>query len=372
MGYFGKTKDCGYIYRKLTKSMENLKIHYDNTVRDEVGNIIQYTYGGNCFNTDYMEKQSFDIILLSKKDFENKYKWDNINVNKSITKYISNEFKNLKNIRKYYRNLHYYNDTELHLPINTIRFIKQSKLQRNGDTLVDFEYYFKQIKLINKLNYSNDKNKIIKNINNYSIKLMKDLIFSKLSSKIIIQYEKLTTEQFDWVINKIIKTFYQSICEPGSSVGSIAGQSISEPTTQLSIGYTDEIIYRKNDKICKKQIGEFIDEFINNNPDREIIKNITKTGNSSILPLTEEDGFQVPSMNIYGELEWKPLLELSRHPPGGDLLKITTENDNTVISTKAHTFMKKNNDIYKPVRGDTLKIGDDLPFLSNSFMTNIF
>ena len=40
-----KTSRSGYLQRCLIKHMEGLKVHYDNTVRDSDGSIIQFYYG---------------------------------------------------------------------------------------------------------------------------------------------------------------------------------------------------------------------------------------------------------------------------------------------------------------------------------------
>ncbi len=40
-----KTSETGYIQRRLMKSMEDIMVKYDGTVRDATGNIIQFLYG---------------------------------------------------------------------------------------------------------------------------------------------------------------------------------------------------------------------------------------------------------------------------------------------------------------------------------------
>ena len=40
-----KTSQTGYIQRRLIKSMEDLKVDYDMTVRNNKNKIIQFTYG---------------------------------------------------------------------------------------------------------------------------------------------------------------------------------------------------------------------------------------------------------------------------------------------------------------------------------------
>ena len=40
-----KTSRSGYLQRCLIKHLEGLSVHYDQTVRDSDGSVIQFTYG---------------------------------------------------------------------------------------------------------------------------------------------------------------------------------------------------------------------------------------------------------------------------------------------------------------------------------------
>ena len=53
-----KTSQTGYIQRRLVKSLEDLKVEYDMTVRNSKNKIIQYRYGDDSFDTVNVEKQS--------------------------------------------------------------------------------------------------------------------------------------------------------------------------------------------------------------------------------------------------------------------------------------------------------------------------
>lgn len=50
-----KTAETGYMQRRLVKSLEDLCVHYDMTVRNSVGDIIQLLYGGDGLDPTYME-----------------------------------------------------------------------------------------------------------------------------------------------------------------------------------------------------------------------------------------------------------------------------------------------------------------------------
>ena len=53
-----KTSQTGYIQRRLVKGMEDLKICYDNTVRNNKNKIVQFKYGDDGFDATKVENQS--------------------------------------------------------------------------------------------------------------------------------------------------------------------------------------------------------------------------------------------------------------------------------------------------------------------------
>ena len=51
-----KTSQTGYIQRRLIKGLEDLKVEYDMTVRNNQNKIIRYSYGEDGFDTVKVEK----------------------------------------------------------------------------------------------------------------------------------------------------------------------------------------------------------------------------------------------------------------------------------------------------------------------------
>ena len=40
-----RTPKSGYLYRRLSNAMQDLKVNYDGSVRDAAGKIVQFSYG---------------------------------------------------------------------------------------------------------------------------------------------------------------------------------------------------------------------------------------------------------------------------------------------------------------------------------------
>ena len=52
-----KTANSGYIQRRLVKALEDLTIHYDNTVRNCTGSVVQFLYGEDGMDGVAIERQ---------------------------------------------------------------------------------------------------------------------------------------------------------------------------------------------------------------------------------------------------------------------------------------------------------------------------
>ncbi|XP_041970102.1 DNA-directed RNA polymerase III subunit RPC1 [Aricia agestis] len=50
-----KTAETGYLQRRLVKSLEDLVLHYDMTVRNATGDVVQFRYGSDGLDPSYME-----------------------------------------------------------------------------------------------------------------------------------------------------------------------------------------------------------------------------------------------------------------------------------------------------------------------------
>jgi len=56
-----RTPKSGYLYRRLSNAMQDLKIDYDDTVRDASGKIIQFSYGEDCLDVSKTKNGVIDV-----------------------------------------------------------------------------------------------------------------------------------------------------------------------------------------------------------------------------------------------------------------------------------------------------------------------
>jgi DNA-directed RNA polymerase subunit A' len=59
-----RTPKSGYLYRRLANAMQDLKVEYDETVRDASGKIIQFKYGEDGIDVSKSEKGTINIKKL--------------------------------------------------------------------------------------------------------------------------------------------------------------------------------------------------------------------------------------------------------------------------------------------------------------------
>ena len=70
------TSETWYIQRHIIKSMEDIMVKYGRTVRNSLGDVIQFLYGEDGMDVVWIESQNLESLKMKKKDFENAYKYE--------------------------------------------------------------------------------------------------------------------------------------------------------------------------------------------------------------------------------------------------------------------------------------------------------
>ena len=243
-----KTSQTGYIQRKLVKAMEDLKVHYDLSVRSSSGTIIQYVYGSDGMNSIYVESQPLLVTKLSltgQNSIDTKFLLDeSISWQKYLTKpclkgmkgnqdKLNTYFKNILNSREYIINEIFQGEPEnnINYPIHMQRIITNicglPKLNHNKlSDISPLDILSLNKKLKGKLNIPSIFN---------NISLLHILIDIHLSPKILIFEYAITKERYTQISLLIEQQFYKSLVVPGEMVGPVAAQSIGEPATQMTL-----------------------------------------------------------------------------------------------------------------------------------------
>ncbi|KAL3846325.1 hypothetical protein ACJIZ3_003728 [Penstemon smallii] len=230
-----KTSETGYIQRRLVKAMEDIMVKYDGTVRNSLGDVIQFLYGEDGMDSVWIESQPLESLKLKKSDFNNMYKYEIDNPNWNPNYMFSEAVEDLKTIREI-RSVfdaevqkleadRYQLGTEIAttgdnswpLPVNIRRLV----LNAQKTFKVDFRrpsdmHPMEIVEAVDKLQ---ERLKVVVGMLLFFFNI---LLRSALASKRVLKEYRLTRDAFEWVIGEI-----ESRC--------VAAQSIGEPATQMTL-----------------------------------------------------------------------------------------------------------------------------------------
>jgi len=248
-----KTSQTGYIQRRLIKGLEDLKVEYDMTVRNNKGKIIQFAYGDDGFDSTRGENQSVPLVSMTTEDIYLHYDIAGINDQHSdllniyskgtqtrlkkqraatkeiCQKYIDKMIEARKNvIESVFNNK---NDNNVTVPVSFQSIIAnaQGQLNLNSNSIVDitpleaFELIEEYFNKLQRLTYVQPKS------------LFEVLYFYYLNPKDLLVNKRFHRAGLIMMLENVVLRYKQAIVHPGEMVGVIAGQSIGEPTTQLTL-----------------------------------------------------------------------------------------------------------------------------------------
>ncbi|KAL7125949.1 hypothetical protein ABFS83_14G151200 [Erythranthe nasuta] len=253
-----KTSETGYIQRRLVKAMEDIMVKYDGTVRNSLGDVIQFLYGEDGMDAVWIESQPLESLKLKKSDFNDMYKYEIDNANWNPNYMLPEAVEDLKTIREI-RSVFDAEVTKLEvdrfqlgteiattgdnswpLPVN----IKRLVLNAQKTFKVDFRrpsdmHPMEIVEAVDKLQ---ERLKVVVGDDYLSTEAQKNatlffniLLRSALASKRVLKEYRLTREAFEWVIGEIESRFLQSLVAAGEMIGCVAAQSIGEPATQMTL-----------------------------------------------------------------------------------------------------------------------------------------
>ena len=234
-----KTADTGYIQRQLIKSMEDLTVQHDGTVRDANNNIIQFHYGEDGINPVKIEIQSYPIGNLSQEEIRNEFGMEQIDWSTVLQDGVIRE-NDAALITEFKEQVEYdqrmmvegvfqkksLDSGSVFAPVNLARWILNIKnrfgLKKNEKTDLTPSMVLTGIK------------KIIERTHNYHKIWCALLRFHLAPHKLIIK-ERFTKNAFEVLMELIVVTHMKSWVQPGDQVGIVAAQSIGEPATQMTL-----------------------------------------------------------------------------------------------------------------------------------------
>jgi DNA-directed RNA polymerase beta' subunit len=246
------TSQTGYIQRRLVKGLEDLKVEYDGTVRNNMGKIVQFTYGEDGVDTTRVENQNINLVNMSIEDIYMYY--DLIGLNDGENKdmlsiYTKETVKRFKTQREKTKAKFKASVDELikfrdELVTNVFKFKHEDAIKAP----VAFQYIIQNIQGqmnltatsavdITPLEFIETAEKTFAKLKSMFkvTRLFEIMYFYSLSPKELLIKKRFNTRAVALLMEHIVLAYKKSVVHPGEMVGVIAGQSIGEPTTQLTL-----------------------------------------------------------------------------------------------------------------------------------------
>jgi DNA-directed RNA polymerase beta' subunit/intein/homing endonuclease len=214
------TADSGYMQRQLVKTMEDLIVHHDGTVRDAGGLLVQFAYGDDGTSATKIENQPIGLGKMSDAEIREKFAVQDVGGEKSqafITKVIEDRDILIKNV--WGGRIEKVVQSAVHLPRLIANAVQQIGVSK--DASVSGAHVLETIdRIIAKTRPDN--------------RLWAALLRYHLNPN-EIKGLGLTTTAFDWLAEQIVIKHMKSWVAPGEMAGVIAAQSLGEPTTQMTL-----------------------------------------------------------------------------------------------------------------------------------------
>jgi DNA-directed RNA polymerase II subunit RPB1 len=248
-----KTSTTGYIQRRLIKGLEDLKVEYDMTVRNNRGKIIQFKYGDDGFDSTKAENQAIPLVGMSVEDVYLHYDIAGINDEKSdilriytkgtVTRMNKQKAETIKKTKSYIDKMldvrelivknifKYKNENTVKVPVAFQNIIAnvQGQIGLNSHSITDitpleaFELIEETFETIKQLLFAPPT------------PLFEILYYYYLSPRDLLVNKRFHRKGLQLLLETIVLKYKQALVHPGEMVGVIAGQSIGEPTTQLTL-----------------------------------------------------------------------------------------------------------------------------------------
>jgi len=252
-----KTAETGYIQRRLVKALEDVMVCYDGTVRNSLGDLIQFVYGEDGMDGAFIERQSIETFVLNNKEFEHNYRVDvtdpaggflpgvlQVGLDDSsleLQAKLDEEYSQLVEDRRLLREFIFpLSNPVIHLPVNLHRIVQNAiqifHIDRRKPSDLEPIYIVDAVKeLGHRLVVVRGEDSLSREAQANATLTFRMHLRATFASRRVLEKFHLNREAFEWVLGEVESKFNQSLVNPGEMCGTLAAQSIGEPATQMTL-----------------------------------------------------------------------------------------------------------------------------------------
>jgi len=251
-----KTSQTGYIQRRIVKSLEDILVLYDMTVRNHMGKIVQFAYGEDGFDSVKVENQSIYLVEMSIEDIYMHYDIQGLQETDSQKNWI--KIFDKETVKRFKKEA---TDTKIKIRFHIDDMIENRRLliekvfhERHENVVRSPVCFQGLISMIQGQMQLKDTNTVditpletfalidlyYTKIEQYNAfmkpnKLFKILYYFYLSPKDLLITRRFHRKALTLLLENVFLKYKQAIVHPGEMVGVVAAQSVGEPTTQLTL-----------------------------------------------------------------------------------------------------------------------------------------
>ncbi|KAI0932934.1 DNA-directed RNA polymerase II subunit rpb1, variant 2 [Taiwanofungus camphoratus] len=254
-----KTAETGYIQRRLVKALEDVMVCYDGTVRNSLGDLIQFVYGEDGMDGAFIERQNIETFALNDREFEHDYRVDvtdpsggflpgvlQVGLDDSsleLQAKLDEEFAQLAEDRRLLREFIYPRQdptTPHYLPVNLQRVVQNAiqifHIDRRKPSDLEPIYIIDSVRdLASRLIVVRGDSNLSREAQENASLMFRMHLRATFAARRVLERFHLNREAFEWVLGEIEAKFNQSLAHPGEMCGTLAAQSIGEPATQMTL-----------------------------------------------------------------------------------------------------------------------------------------
>ena len=219
--------------------MEDLRVGYDLSVRNNSDCIIQFKYGEDGMDACAVEDQSLIIINMNTEElcrafmFDKDTKWNDLlsdevydKLDQSINEDLEETFFNILE-KKIYIYKHVFKNNKI---TNNIRYpVHIARIITNVCSMKSTKSTISPNEILNGNYLLKEQLDSLENV------ILSTLIDVHLHPKVLIKKYKIQKEEYETILDIIKETYERSKIAPCEMVGAIAAQSIGEPATQMTL-----------------------------------------------------------------------------------------------------------------------------------------
>lgn len=254
-----KTAETGYIQRRLVKALEDVMVHYDGTVRNSLGDLIQFVYGEDGMDGAFIERQNIETFALTDKEFEHDYRVDVTDPSGGflpgvlqaglddssleLQVKLDEEFAQLSEDRRLLRDFIFPRQDPAnarYLPVNLQRIVQNAvqifHIDRRKPSDLEPAYIIDSVReLCDRLIVVRGDDALTQESQSNATLMFRMHLRATFSTRRVLERYHLNREAFEWIMGEVEAKFNQALAHPGEMCGTLAAQSIGEPATQMTL-----------------------------------------------------------------------------------------------------------------------------------------